>query len=766
MKTIKEYKLVKFLGKGAFGEIYLAQKLDNQQLYAAKVLDKKRMDSPKLKKYLDREIAILKKLDHPNIVKFYEQFDDKDNYYIIIEYCNGGNLLENLKKYIEIYNEPFSIEIIQHLMREIIRAFGHIHSNRIIHRDIKLQNILLSYDNENDKKNFNLMKAKVKIIDFGVAIEITPDGYAYTRVGSVKTMDPLILNGKYEGYTEKADVWSLGVIFYQLLTGQGLFKTNNMEEIMKKIEEGNYSVPINKNFYKESVSFLNCMLQYDPDDRISVQNLAQHDFIHNNVKDFTKANFEKIFNKIDKNGLNINFKENGTICKVFNSDKAILNQLKNKSANSKNKNQLNGANNYLEEPYVFKGDIYGTDPKIINKNNGKISEINNNNFNQIEELINFETNLIQSLRIDKEKENNETEKPLKDKKEKEIKEKEIKYKNEDKKEELKVYIKGLLDEYNSAKEYFIENGLTKQEQDAKAKYNNIQFCLQSIEKGIPINLESLPKPISPEYIYNCPVSQRNSIFQEIINQYIENKTDLEANLKNSIIKYKKMDVNCFRLIKNDIMLKLENEKNKLEKYKNEIELLKNGYNNEWVPAPDISRNVEIGKFERIIFKDCIYKLTIHTTKKNYYYNSNNRFLIRFNMKINENKNYCGDVNIVNYGDFENDIIWDLNDNEWNNLSNYYINVDFYLDKVFKGNQKIDISKLKHTQQIKISYPITFLNQPEKAIINFEIKIDIPEGKKITLNGRREVINVKKIFPPFEGKSPYTNDVPLLLTKKV
>ena len=198
MKTIKEYKLVKFLGKGAFGEIYLAQKLDNQQLYAAKVLDKKRMDSPKLKKYLDREIAILQKLDHPNIVKFYEQFDDKDNYYIIIEYCNGGNLLENLKKYIEIYNEPFSIEIIQHLMREIIRAFGHIHSNRIIHRDIKLQNILLSYDNENDKKDFNLMKAKVKIIDFGVAIEITPDGYAYTRLGSVKTMDPLILNGKYE----------------------------------------------------------------------------------------------------------------------------------------------------------------------------------------------------------------------------------------------------------------------------------------------------------------------------------------------------------------------------------------------------------------------------------------------------------------------------------------------------------------------------------------------------------------------------------------
>ena len=86
------------------------------------------------------------------------------------------------------------------------------------------------------------------------------------------------------------------------------------------------------------------------------------------------------------------------------------------------------------------------------------------------------------------------------------------------------------------------------------------------------------------------------------------------------------------------------------------------------------------------------------------------------MNINANKNYSGNVNILSYGDYEDDIIWNLKENEWNNLSNYFINVDFYFGQVLKGNQKIEISQLKQSQQMKISYPISFLNQPEKAII--------------------------------------------------
>ena len=193
MKTIGDYKLFQFLGKGTYGEIYLAKKGNDPQLYAAKILDKKRMDGPKMNKYFEREIRINQELNHPNIVKFYEKLNDDNNYYLIVEYCNGGNLSQCMQKYLSVYKEPFSIEIVQHFMRQIISAFCHIHSLGIIHRDIKLDNILLSFDNEEDIKKLNLLNSKIKVIDFGVATKLDEEEYAFTAVGTPLTMDPLIL---------------------------------------------------------------------------------------------------------------------------------------------------------------------------------------------------------------------------------------------------------------------------------------------------------------------------------------------------------------------------------------------------------------------------------------------------------------------------------------------------------------------------------------------------------------------------------------------
>ena len=200
------------------------------------------------------------------------------------------------------------------------------------------------------------------------------------------------------------------------------------------------------------------------------------------------------------------------------------------------------------------------------------------------------------------------------------------------------------------------------------------------------------------------------------------------------------------------------------KYKQIIELFQKRRDDIWTPPPEIKKIVEFGKFEKITFEGCVYKMIIHTSKNNYYTNYNNRFTIKLNMKINEEKNYYGDVNILSYGDFEKEIVWNLKENEWKNLSNYFINVDFYLDNDFKLNQKINISKLKEERIMRISYPISFLNQPENAIINFDIKIIMPEGKKITV-GRREYVNVEKNYPPFEGKSDFTTEVPSLFLKK-
>ena len=214
-------------------------------------------------------------------------------------------------------------------MNQIIRAFCHIHSQNIIHRDVKLENILLSFDNERDKENLNLMQSKIKLIDFGCSTKLENSKKAFTVVGSPITMSPLILRKynraddkeTFEGYTEKEDIWSLGIIFYQLLTGEYLFHANDLEELMKKIEEGNYVIPMNKNFYKETVSFLNCMLQYNPDKRLSAQDLAQHDFITKKVINFTKVDLNQISNKIDIKGLNNNIKQNDTIRSAIDNKK-------------------------------------------------------------------------------------------------------------------------------------------------------------------------------------------------------------------------------------------------------------------------------------------------------------------------------------------------------------------------------------------------------------------------------------------------------------
>ena len=227
---LDDYSLDKVLGKGAFGEVFLTSKKGTKQLFATKKIERELVEKDNTMKYL-REITILRELDHPNIVKFVEIKKTKNHYYIIMEYCNGGDLEKTLEKYMKKHGKPFSQEIVQYFMRQIINAFKYIHGKKILHRDIKLENILLNYDSEEDRKNLNLMKATVKIIDFGFAAKIEKNGLKYTTLGSPINMDPIILNalkkrGKKTrklGYDQKADIWSLGTLCYEMLFGKPLF---------------------------------------------------------------------------------------------------------------------------------------------------------------------------------------------------------------------------------------------------------------------------------------------------------------------------------------------------------------------------------------------------------------------------------------------------------------------------------------------------------------------------------------------------------------
>jgi serine/threonine protein kinase len=321
--------LEKELGKGAFGEVYLTRIDNDTNYYATKVYDRESIEkSPDLFRYLKTEATILKNLNHPNIVKLKEVKKTKKHFYLVTELCNGGELSKALKQYKEKYNKPFTEEIVQYLMRQIIDGINYLHSKNIMHRDIKLDNILLNYDNEDDKKNLNIMKAQVKIIDFGFAIYLN-NKLGISIVGSPQNMDPIILkkltsNGKLRklGYDSKVDIWSLGSICYEMLIGKAVFDAEDIDELVYLIEKGDYKVP--SNLSKEVVSFLNGMLQYDSTIRLNSAQLLHHRFLTENTKNFHKIDLSQVSGKVDNKDLTINVKgnKNQTIWAIFNEEDA------------------------------------------------------------------------------------------------------------------------------------------------------------------------------------------------------------------------------------------------------------------------------------------------------------------------------------------------------------------------------------------------------------------------------------------------------------
>ena len=329
MKMLDDLTFIKLLGKGSFGEVYLTSKAGYTELFATKKIPKSMADAENVQKYFKNEITILKELNHPNIMKLIELKQSKDNYYLVCELCNGGSLNDCLDKYRKINRKPFTEEIVQYLMRQIVDAIKYIHSCHIIHRDLKLDNILVNFENEQDKINMNMFGAQVKIIDFGFATRLDPNKkLAFSTLGSPINMDPGILrklnhiDNKVSGYDEKVDIWSLGTLCYEMLIGKATFDADNMRDLVRKIETGEYTIPTTLS--KEVVSFLNAMLQYDPKIRLSADELSRHYFLTKNIKDFTKIDINKIKNNLTEDDeIKINVKKNQSIWAIFNNEEAL-----------------------------------------------------------------------------------------------------------------------------------------------------------------------------------------------------------------------------------------------------------------------------------------------------------------------------------------------------------------------------------------------------------------------------------------------------------
>ena len=311
---IEDFSLGQCIGKGAFGEVYLTTRIGYNKLYATKKIPKKLVETPSIKKHLVDELEILKTLDHKNIIKLETIKQSENNYYIITDYYNGGGLYDILKKYKLIYGRPFPENVVQHLMRQIIDAVVYLHQRKIIHRDLKLENLLINFESEEDKNNLNLLRAEVKIIDFGFATRLNGSNLRYSILGSPINMDPILLtklNNKnisyLIGYDEKADIWSLGTVCYEMATGEMVFKVQDINQLLQRVEIGIYHIPTNLS--QELVSFLEGMLQYLGKDRLSAIELSSHPFLTKDVSEFTKIDITNPNNTIDGFGLVVNIKK-------------------------------------------------------------------------------------------------------------------------------------------------------------------------------------------------------------------------------------------------------------------------------------------------------------------------------------------------------------------------------------------------------------------------------------------------------------------------
>lgn len=264
-KIRDHYRIGKVLGSGAFGEVRLCLHKDTQTQRAVKVLRKNLLDDKEMD-MLKNEIAILKDMDHPNIVTMYEFLEDEKRIYIVTEICKGGELFDEI-----LNRSKFDEKDAAVVMRQLLSAINYCHKKSVVHRDLKPENMLLEHDKDLEK---------LKIVDFGTSLTFDPDRALDEKLGTAYYIAPEVIK---KSYNEKCDLWSCGVIMYILLSGEPPFndpKADN-EAIMKKVEKGKYDITkgVWKTVSKEAKDLIKKLLTFKPEDRISAEEALKHTWL-------------------------------------------------------------------------------------------------------------------------------------------------------------------------------------------------------------------------------------------------------------------------------------------------------------------------------------------------------------------------------------------------------------------------------------------------------------------------------------------------------
>ncbi|KAJ0402808.1 hypothetical protein ATCC90586_004905 [Pythium insidiosum] len=250
------------IGTGHFGCVKKATSLKSGKEWAIKVV---KLDNEVDRDALRNEIDILRRLHHPHIVRVLASYEDAEHMYMVMQLCKGKELYEHVYK----DRRAFSENDIRRLIRALLRAIAFLHSNNITHRDLKLENLLL----ENAEN-----PASLKLCDFGLSTRFRRGEKLQKSLGTIDYVAPEVLDGEYN---EKCDLWSVGVICYELLTGVSPFHAPTVDETMGKIFDGVlvFEDATWKHFSPQAITFVKSLVKEDVDARLSAEQALGHKWL-------------------------------------------------------------------------------------------------------------------------------------------------------------------------------------------------------------------------------------------------------------------------------------------------------------------------------------------------------------------------------------------------------------------------------------------------------------------------------------------------------
>jgi len=258
---ITDFTLIKDLGVGSFGRVILVQHNKTQAQYAIKAIDKRNTTNIQEKPYFRREIEIMYRIHHPNVVKLFGHFEDNTYCYFIMEYIQGGNIYSYVPK-----NgiRKISTQQVASIIKDVISATYFLHNMipPIIHRDIKPENVLLGSG------------MQAKLTDFGWSNYMQGEYKRTTVCGTPIYLAPEMISNS--GHDEKVDIWCIGVLLFELMTGVQPWKGTDVNTVKMNISRLNINWP--KNMDKKARDLISKILKYYPYERISLENMLMHPF--------------------------------------------------------------------------------------------------------------------------------------------------------------------------------------------------------------------------------------------------------------------------------------------------------------------------------------------------------------------------------------------------------------------------------------------------------------------------------------------------------